>query len=63
MNDETNVVLNVEKLRSLSPEACKALDGALGKTAWEKRKVSIENASPDIRTVFETGGLSSLFKA
>jgi anti-anti-sigma factor len=62
-DDITNVVLNVEKLSSLSSEGCQGLREALEKTAWDKIKTSIENASADIRTVCETGGLGSLFEA
>lgn len=60
--EETTVILDVEKLTCLSTGGSKLLKAAIADTAWEKRKLSIQHASKDTMPIFQTEGMGHLLE-
>jgi len=54
------VILDMEKLTHISSGAAKQLKQAIEDTAWKKRKLKIQNASPDIKAALRENGLDSV---
>ena len=55
--DPATVILDLEKVTSISPSALKQLKQAIENTAWEKRTLKIRNAAPDIWAELEKEGI------
>ncbi|MCL2763451.1 MAG: anti-sigma factor antagonist [Treponema sp.] len=49
----STVILNMENIHSLSPNAVKQLNHIIADTAWEERKLHIQNASEDIQAALK----------
>jgi anti-sigma B factor antagonist len=61
-NERTRVevILDAQQLASVSVAGCKLLNELIEKTAWEKRTLSIQNASGKVTEIFTSEGLDSL---
>jgi len=58
--ESVTVILDMEKLTHISPGAVKQLKQAIDDTAWEKRKLKIQNASADIKAALKESGLGEI---
>ena len=54
------VILDMEKLESMTPVACKHFKQALIDTAWRKRTLKIRNASVDVQVVLDSEEMQEL---
>jgi anti-anti-sigma factor len=54
------VILDMEKLTHISPGAAKQLKQAIEDTAWKRRKLTIRNASTDIKAALKESGLGDI---
>jgi anti-anti-sigma regulatory factor len=57
-----HVVLDAEKLTLVSSGACHLLKDAIIKSGWKHRKISIQNASPEIEHIFSNDDIKALFE-
>lgn len=55
---DITVILDAEKLESLTEAACRILRKAVEDTGWERRKLAVQNASEEIRRVCGDNGLA-----
>jgi len=55
--DSATVILDLEKITSVSPSAVKQLKQAVENTAWEERTLKIRNAAPEIWAELEREGI------
>ncbi|MDR2471727.1 MAG: STAS domain-containing protein [Treponema sp.] len=62
-DEALSIILDAEKLTSLSAAACRQLKEALEDSAWDKRTIAIRGASGEIRAVLQAGDLGPLLEA
>lgn len=60
--ETTFIILDAEKLTSLSTAGGRMLKRAAAETAWDKRKLTLHNMSPGVRAVIEAEGLGGVFE-
>jgi anti-anti-sigma regulatory factor len=61
MTESLAVILDMAKLTHISSGAVKHLKQAIEDTAWEKRKLTMRNVSPDIQAALQENGLGEIF--
>jgi anti-sigma B factor antagonist len=58
----TALVLDLERLTLISPSGCHLLRRAIEESAWDNRKLTIQNASKDIGAVFQNNGMGDFLE-
>jgi anti-sigma B factor antagonist len=62
LRDTILVILDMEKLRSLSDMGCRMLKAAITETDWPRRKLIMQNASGKLCTLFKANGMEGFLE-